>query len=347
MHLARYDPQRGKPVTTTHTQPVAATDARPRSLAATYIRTADRLYVAFAACMLLGWLVAALRTGEGWPYVFRNLGVLVLFVGLWAVRLADGNALRAGSILRIGLACVVLPFNYLQTGPLVAILHPTAAPAIEAFLARGDAFLLGEGFHAWLVSIRTPLATEILQLCYASFFLLPLVLVVTLVIRGKTAETHALLFAVPATFLISYAIYMLLPARSPGFLDATLAPAEGLWVAPYLWAQIRDAAEGVYDAFPSGHTAVTLVVLWYAWRLDRVAFAILLPIGSGLILSTVYLQYHYLLDLPAGALLAAAVVLWEAALRRRHQAAPDEGGGDRPSAPYAATPTPGGYASNR
>ncbi len=305
--------------TTDESESTAAPAARPRSLAATYIRSADRLYGGFAACMAVAWIVAAARTGEGWPHVFRNAGVLLLFLGLWPLRLTEGKALRASALLRIGLACVLLPFNYLQTGPLVSALASDAPAAIEAVLARGDVVLLGEGFHDWLLSIRHPLTTEILQWCYGVFFLLPLTLLAVLVLRGKRAQAYVLLFVIPATFLISYALYLVLPARSPGFIHEHLAPQEGLWLAPYLWAQIRDAAQGVYDAFPSGHTAVTLVVLWYAWRLDRVAFAILMPVGTGLIVSTIYLQYHYLLDLPAGALLALAVIGWEAALRRRWQ----------------------------
>lgn len=325
-------------MTTTDSQAAAAPDIRPRSLAAMYIRTADLLYVALATCMLLGWLTAAARTGDGWTYVFRNLGVLVLFLGLRLVPLSGGRALRAGGLLRIGLACVVLPFHYLQSGPLVAILNPDAPAVIEAWLAQTDAILLGTGFQEGLLAIRHPVTTEILQLCYGSFYLLPLVLVVVLILRGKRAEVPVLLLVVPATFLISYAVYMLLPARSPAFLDEQLAPTEGLWLAPYLWTQIRAAAEGIYDAFPSGHTAVTLVVLWYAWRLDRVAFAILLPVGTGLIVSTIYLQYHYVLDLPAGALLAVGVIAWERVLRRRHAASRPAGRASSSPAVYAPAP---------
>ena len=292
----------------------------PRSLAASYIRAADRLYVLFAACMVLAWLTAVARTGEGWSYVARNVGVLLLFAGLWPIRLTNAAALRAGGLLRIGIACVVLPINYLQTGPLLTALAPHAPAQVEAFLQRGDHALMGADYHTWLLSLRHPVATEILQLCYGSFFLLPMILVLVLVLRDKRAHVFVLLFAVPATFLTSYAVYLLLPARSPGFLHEHLAGGDGIWLASYLWEQIREAAAGVYDAFPSGHTAVTLVVLWYAWRLDRLAFAILFPIGAGLILSTVYLQYHYLLDLPAGALLAAIVVFWDRSIRRRHAA---------------------------
>ena len=279
------------------------------------------MYVFYATFMALAWVGAALRTGDGWTQVFRNLGVLLLLFGLMNLRLTGPRTLRAAILLRFGLACVVLPFNYLQTGPLISKLRLEAVAPIESFLMRTDEVLLGPGFHDWLLGMRHPLVTEILQLCYASFFFLPMILMLVLFLRGKRHHIPTLLFVVPVTFLLSYTIYLIVPARSPGFLDDALAPQEGLFFAQQLWQQIREAAAGVYDAFPSGHTAVTLLVVLYAWKFDRVAFSILLPVGLGLILSTVYLQYHYLVDVPSGAVLTFFVILWDRALRRRAAAA--------------------------
>lgn len=51
---------------------------------------------------------------------------------------------------------------------------------------------------------------------------------------------------------------------------------------------------------PSGHTQIALMVLYLAYRYQRILFYIYLPIICGLILSTVYLRYHYVVDLIAG-----------------------------------------------
>jgi membrane-associated phospholipid phosphatase len=48
---------------------------------------------------------------------------------------------------------------------------------------------------------------------------------------------------------------------------------------------------------------VTLVTLWLARRSTPRLFWALLPIGTGLIVSTVALRYHYAVDVIAGALL--------------------------------------------
>jgi membrane-associated phospholipid phosphatase len=65
------------------------------------------------------------------------------------------------------------------------------------------------------------------------------------------------------------------------------------------------------DAFPSGHTAVVLLVLAYAWRSVRGLFWICLPLVVALILSTVYLRYHYVVDVLAGFLLAGLCLVLE------------------------------------
>ncbi len=63
------------------------------------------------------------------------------------------------------------------------------------------------------------------------------------------------------------------------------------------------------DAFPSGHTAVALVSLFYAGKFrERVLFGILVPCVAALIVSTVYLRYHYVIDVIAGIALAAVTI---------------------------------------
>jgi membrane-associated phospholipid phosphatase len=62
------------------------------------------------------------------------------------------------------------------------------------------------------------------------------------------------------------------------------------------------------DAFPSGHTMITVAVLIVAWRRARRLFWVLLPVGTLLIFSTMYCRYHYLVDVLAGIVLAFATV---------------------------------------
>ena len=70
-----------------------------------------------------------------------------------------------------------------------------------------------------------------------------------------------------------------------------------------------DRAEGLTrDCFPSGHTELTLLVLYYARVFQKKVFWLLFPIGTGIIISTVYLRYHYLIDVVAGVLVAVVLI---------------------------------------
>ena len=56
----------------------------------------------------------------------------------------------------------------------------------------------------------------------------------------------------------------------------------------------------VYDVFPSLHVFMTCVLLEHDRREHPLRFKGMLPVAVGLMASTVYLRYHYAIDLVAG-----------------------------------------------
>jgi membrane-associated phospholipid phosphatase len=60
---------------------------------------------------------------------------------------------------------------------------------------------------------------------------------------------------------------------------------------------------------PSGHTQIVLMVLYLAYRYEKILSYVFFPIICGLILSTVYLRYHYVIDLLAGVAFAIASLI--------------------------------------
>jgi membrane-associated phospholipid phosphatase len=58
------------------------------------------------------------------------------------------------------------------------------------------------------------------------------------------------------------------------------------------------------DAFPSGHTMVTVFCLIVAYRESRKLFRAWLPIAVLLIAATIYCRFHYVVDVIAGLALA-------------------------------------------
>ncbi len=188
-------------------------------------------------------------------------------------------------------------------GDVIPAVHPARH---DALLALVDTRLLGPELRSALVHLRLPWpAADLLTLAYASFFVLPLVFVGALIDR-RDPWRHRFLLAVILTFLVSYAGYLLVPASGPRFFDgaaAWQALPRGLVGGPI--RHVLDILEhNRFDAFPSGHTMVTLVVLWGVWTRRRRWFPFYLLAGCLLVAATVLLQYHYVIDVLAGAALA-------------------------------------------
>src|SRR5262249_54923365 len=115
-------------------------------------------------------------------------------------------------------------------------------------------------------------------------------------------------FAIVATFLVSFFGYLLWPALGPRVPAGHEAEVlGGTEVRAAVFGFLHTVERNQLDAFPSGHTAVSLVVLALGARLlptFRVPLAIV--VGS-IVFSTVYLSVHYVIDIAAGTLLAASM----------------------------------------
>jgi len=138
--------------------------------------------------------------------------------------------------------------------------------------------------------------------------------------RALQEEFDTAVFGLLLCFYLSYVGYILFPAVGPRFTLADLQ-ITGLQ-ASSLTAAVQNTLNGLEhnktDAFPSGHTAVALMTLYYAWKSREKALVwTLLPFVSGLIFSTVYLRYHYVIDVIAGVLLFAATIYLTPKLYRR------------------------------
>ncbi len=225
--------------------------------------------------------VAALALGEnrtGWRYWWREL-----------------------------LPVPVVPFVYLNLGRLIPLVNSRVC---DKELIAWDRALLGNEAQTALYALPLPAwSADLLTLAYSTFFFLPVVLAVVLAARRDPflpQVTAAIVF----TFVASYAGYFVVPAYGP---RTTVAEERYLTLpAGFVGEELRDGLDELEktktDAFPSGHTMVTLAVLFCARRRCRGLYNIILPIGSLLIAATVLLTYHYVVDVLAAVPLTIASV---------------------------------------
>jgi membrane-associated phospholipid phosphatase len=100
--------------------------------------------------------------------------------------------------------------------------------------------------------------------------------------------------------------YLLVPAIGPMYTlrDRYTVPLhQSLWVFDRE-VDFMDFARIRRDVFPSMHVAISFLVWLYAYRNSRKLFWILSPVIISLWVSTLYLRYHYMVDVAAGLVLA-------------------------------------------
>ncbi len=186
-------------------------------------------------------------------------------------------------------------FAHGSLGPLVDAANPRL---LDGYLARADLKLFGVHPSVVLGDLLGPVVTELLMVCYYSYFVGPLLLGMLLFFRGKRAEYDEYALALALFFSANMILYVAVPAIGPRYYLAGLFPhpLHGLWLTPVLDGLMRTTTFA-RDCFPSGHTGVTLIMLTFAWRYRRRFFWVMLPVGAGLVVATLVGRFHYGIDL--------------------------------------------------
>jgi membrane-associated phospholipid phosphatase len=151
-----------------------------------------------------------------------------------------------------------------------------------------------------------------MQFFYANFFWLAPSTSLILLAQRRFAAFRASTLAIMTCFYLGYGLYVLLPAAPPR-LVLVHEYTRNLYGYPQFFSRLNAEAFSLLPvdsraAFPSLHTAVSLVMLAGAWRYLRLWFLAALPLCLGLWVSTIYLRHHFAVDLIAGAALAPVAV---------------------------------------
>ena len=184
----------------------------------------------------------------------------------------------------------------------------------DAWLAGLDLSLWGVHPTVWLERIQSPPLTEFLQIVYTSFVPVVLVPAVLLWRKRNYAGFQYFAFLIALGYLVSYVGYLIVPARGPRFLLAPLqhVPLRGLWLFQAMQTTLDRLESANYDCFPSGHTALTILAWWSTRQFGKPAlFWLYFTYTLSIIFATVYLRYHYSVDVLAGILLAL-ILIWAA-----------------------------------
>jgi membrane-associated phospholipid phosphatase len=273
----------------------------------------DKLFIAYAAIMICLLACAVRSSSFAWLLVLGQLAAISLLL------LIARNSSPIAVFLHDWYLLLYVPFCYKQVPYLVSALHIRSA---DFTLAHWDLVMWKVDPVFSLSATPNPAIVEFLQLVYTMFLPGVLALGIVLWVRKSPREFRYGTFVIALTFLLSYLGYLMLPARGPRLMDysALHPPLQGLW-AFHFFQNMLDKLEGTqYDCFPSGHVAVVLVGCFVARRISAPVFYMFSAFAALITFSTVYLRYHYVIDVIAGLLLAIAVIAAGPALNHRLEA---------------------------
>lgn len=237
-----------------------------------------------------------------------------------------GRVFRSLLIARRFFLLPAIYFIYSQSHLYITHVNPHD---YDAVLAEWDVALFGVYPTRWIYQFAHPVLTEFLQICYFLYFWIPV---------GLGAEFYA---SRPTIYYIRYAMYVacvsyalyvgyfFMPAIGPCFtlhnFSAWNTELPGLFFTEPLRAIVNNGSgagtatphlTAHRNCMPSGHTMVTLLNMFIAFRWKSRFRWGYFVIGCGIIVSTIYLRYHYVVDLLAGAVVTVLALLGGRLLER-------------------------------
>lgn len=272
----------------------------------------DLLALGYLATMAV--LVAA-SPGEAQARVlFRiALSAAVVLGGavIYRVALELPHAVRL-NVYRLGLALTVVE-SYLMLRELLPLVR---SDSVDGTLLAVDRALFGFEPALWLERFNSPSIVEWFAFFYFSYFVICGAYLVG-ILWSSTPGRHTSVFAIGSLMVlfVGHLGYLLVPGYGPVVHLSHLyaGPVQG----GFFWECVRAtvAAGGAQkDIFPSLHTALptwfTLYAIYRARRDDRFwgAAAVTGFFAANIIVSTMFLRWHYAIDVLAGLGLATTAM---------------------------------------
>ncbi len=297
-----------------------------------FLRPVDALTIAFAFFLSAICLVIAPRFSLWFWIICINVlasAVVIVFARIAADATGTSNLgehPRENVLLKIIYDWYPAPIVFLSFKEIYLILQALGLPDRDNVLIAIDRWIFGVHPTVWLYQFATPVVTEILEIAYASFYILMLITGLEPYMRKDYGKFNFIIFTFLYGFFLSYIGYLLVPGVGPRFTLHDFSALKNELPGIFCTDAIRDflnAGESIprnaasaiatvqRDVFPSGHTEMTLIVIYLAAKFKLRSRYFLFILGTLLIFATVYLRYHYVVDLIAGALFMMFTV-WSA-----------------------------------
>ncbi|HKY35484.1 MAG TPA: phosphatase PAP2 family protein [Polyangiaceae bacterium] len=318
------------------------------------LATADYLVFGYLVLLNVAVLIA--------PPNPERLHCLVQVIGLLTTFLVSMLLVR-GELLKQGLWCALLyrvgiygtvQQSYFLFRHLLPVVNPGS---LDHELYALDLKLFGVEPAVWMDQFVTPTTTEWFAFFYFCYFFLLAAHVIPIVFGARRQMLLGeFMLGMLIIVCLGHTGYILVPGFGPYKAMPELFRNElpsGLWM-DLVWSTVRSGG-AMKDIFPSLHTAGPCFIAMFSFRnRDRLPFRFTWPLlaffAANIIGATMFLRWHYVIDVLAGfalattaAIVAPKITRWE--LSRRQAGGlgvlvPLFGAGKLGSAPDQAERTP-------
>lgn len=245
-----------------------------------------------------------------WPHWLWRFGVMLAAVLAMAWIVEWGR--RRGRLPWVLLILVnfyplaLVPEIFNAVGYLIPSVNPLMR---DQWLIDVDQAIFGFDPQMAMQAYITPWLVNLMYVGYCTYYFFPLAVGLGLWLKQRELAVR-FIFVTALAFYISYIGYFAVPAYGPRTAQAHEydVPLNITPLARAVADTLNNLEKTKQDAFPSGHTMITVVCLMFAARYRPRLFIVLLPIATLLIASTMFCRYHYAIDVIAGIVLAFATV---------------------------------------
>lgn len=245
-------------------------------------------------------------TNEGYNLIIRVsiLTILSIFVFFKNDNLENSRI----QTVRLFWPILLLGFFYTETDYLNNIIFETN---LDPIFVKIEQLLFGvqpsENFSQLL---PYNLFAEVMYFGYFSYYLLIIGLPVFIYFKLGFKVTERVIFTVVNSFLIYYLIFIIFPVVGPQFYfeNSTQNLPQG-YIFGWLIRTIQYYGEAPTAAFPSSHVSICLMLVWFCFKYVKKLLIIVIPIAILLILSTVYLKAHYVIDVLAAFIITPLIYI--------------------------------------
>jgi len=220
------------------------------------------------------------------------LGVLSCYV----ITLGVGST-RSGLVrMRVIVSYLYVVWFYCAVARITPAL---GSPMRDRLLLSFDEGLFRKTPAIYCERIAAAWITDLLSICYLTYHLY-LAMAALEAVRNVKGASRRLSPYVSAGFVIGLAGYLLVPAIGPAYAFPNLfqAPLPQGTIGTLI-DRLVTSGSSRYDVFPSLHVLITCILLDHDWRFMRWRFLVMIGPAFGLTLSTIYLRYHYGVDILA------------------------------------------------